>query len=118
MRPRILLVDDDPNAREALCELLADEGYDVDIAVDGESACARLRSFHPDLVLTDLMMPRLDGLGLLALLREMLDPPAVVLMSARSDTTADAPLVRKPIAIEDLLHTLACTLAARSARDA
>ncbi len=59
MRPatRILIVDDGPNARNALTELLRDEGYEVSSAVDGTAAQARLAEFQPDVLLTDVHMP-------------------------------------------------------------
>ncbi len=62
---RILIVDDEANARSALVELLGDEGYVTESASDGRKALALLESFDPDVVLTDLKMPVLDGLGLL-----------------------------------------------------
>ncbi|MCA9580706.1 MAG: sigma-54-dependent Fis family transcriptional regulator [Myxococcales bacterium] len=62
---RILIVDDEANAREALEELLRDEGYTTETAADGNQALALLERFDPDVVLTDLKMPNLDGMGLL-----------------------------------------------------
>ncbi len=62
---RVLVVDDEANARDALAELLAEEGYLTDTAADGRDALQKIPRFNPDVVLTDLKMPRLDGLGLL-----------------------------------------------------
>ncbi|MEM9194441.1 MAG: sigma-54 dependent transcriptional regulator [Myxococcota bacterium] len=62
---RILIVDDEANARSALDELLSAEGYETRTASDGEQALGVLERFDADVVLTDLQMPRLDGLGLL-----------------------------------------------------
>ena len=58
----LLVVDDDEDIREALADRIEAEGYEVDSAVDGIDALARLPIFDPDLVLLDLQMPRLDGL--------------------------------------------------------
>ena len=63
-RGRILIVDDEANARTALAELLRDEGYVVEMAADGFKALPKLEEFSPDLLLTDLKMPGLDGIEL------------------------------------------------------
>jgi CheY-like chemotaxis protein len=63
---RILVVDDEVNARNALIELLTEEGYAVDSAADGFKALGKAAELAPDLVLTDLKMPGMDGLQLLA----------------------------------------------------
>jgi len=114
MRPatRILIVDDEPNARNALSELLRDEGYEVSSAVDGTAAQARLAEFQPDVILTDVHMPGVDGLGLLEMARGMPDGgPAVVLMSARPQPQGiDEPFIGKPIDIDQLLATVQSAL--------
>src|SRR6187551_1500075 len=79
---RILIVDDEASARHALSEILTDEGYQVKIAADGFRAIAAAQEFLPDLVLTDLKMPGLDGMGLLARLKEVHPETAVILMTA------------------------------------
>ena len=68
--PRILLVDDEELNREYMAELLMERGYRVETAVDGLDALARLKAEPFDLLVTDLNMPRLDGLGLLRKLAE------------------------------------------------
>src|SRR6478609_7237733 len=78
-RERILIVDDEANARTALAELLRDEGYSVETAADGFKALPKLEEFAPDLVVTDLKMPGLNGLELMQKLRER-DPEAVVIV--------------------------------------
>ena len=62
-KARILVVDDEVNARTALVELLRDEGYAVEAAADAFKALAKVADFAPDLVLTDLKMPGMDGLA-------------------------------------------------------
>src|SRR5438093_6087569 len=81
-RGRILVVDDEVNARTALAELLRDEGYAVETAADGFKALPKLDDFAPDLVLTDLKMPGLDGLELMRKARERDPERAVVVMTA------------------------------------
>ena len=66
---RILVVDDEVNARTALPELLRDEGYAVETAADGFKALGKIEEFAPDLVLTDLKMPGMDGIELLDKIR-------------------------------------------------
>ncbi|HET9954064.1 MAG TPA: sigma-54 dependent transcriptional regulator [Polyangiaceae bacterium] len=82
-RGRILVVDDEANARSALAEILREEGYSVETASDGFKALAKAEEFDPDLVLTDLKMPGMDGVELLRrLLRAPESRVAVVVMTA------------------------------------
>ena len=78
-RERVLIVDDEANARTALAELLRDEGYLVETAADGFKALPKLEEFGPDVVVTDLKMPGLSGLELMAKVRER-DPECVVIV--------------------------------------
>jgi len=83
MSYRVLIVDDEAGSREALAELMQRWGYDVQTASDGTEALRRAIEGHPDVILTDLVMPNMDGLWLLRALRaEMPDCP-VVLLTAR-----------------------------------
>ncbi|MDD5558481.1 response regulator [Candidatus Methylomirabilis sp.] len=77
---RVLLVDDEPDIRRLLSRYLGRLGYIVQEAADGEAAVALVKAAIPDVVITDMAMPRLDGLGLLEQLRR-LDPglPVIVL---------------------------------------
>jgi len=79
---RILIVDDEANARTALVELLRDDGYVVELAGDGLEALDKAAELAPDLVLTDLKMPGMSGLELLARLREGDPDLPVVVMTA------------------------------------
>ena len=81
-RGRVLVVDDEANARNALAELLRDEGYITEVAADGRHALRVLESFEADVVLTDLKMPVMDGLKLLELGRQRLPHAAFVVMTA------------------------------------
>jgi DNA-binding NtrC family response regulator len=62
-RGRVLIVDDEANARSALSEILRDEGYATETAADGFKALGKLEEFSPDVILTDLKMPGLDGMA-------------------------------------------------------
>src|SRR5919202_6610848 len=80
---RILLVDDHPLTRAALSGLLQQHGFDVvGEAADGEEAIERAAELEPDLVLLDLSMPGLDGLGALPRLREAAPSCEVVVLTA------------------------------------
>lgn len=79
---RILVVDDEANARNALAELLTEEGYETETAADGQAALRMLPQFDPDVVLTDLKMPGLDGIGLLEQGRPAAPHAAFVVMTA------------------------------------
>ena len=68
---RILVVDDEVNARTALAELLRDEGYDVETAADAFKALGKYEAFAPHVVVTDLKMPGMDGIELVKKLRAM-----------------------------------------------
>src|SRR4051794_10218583 len=81
-RGRILIVDDEANARAALSEILREEGYLTETAADGFKALGKLEEFAPDVVLTDLKMPGLDGIGLMEKGRELLPGSVFVVMTA------------------------------------
>ena len=87
---RIVLADDNADMRDYVQRLLTQSGYEVEPAVDGRAALAAIRRQRPDLVLADVMMPGLDGFGLLRALRD--DPDLaglpVVLLSARAGEEA------------------------------
>src|SRR6202142_4479693 len=77
---RILIVDDDERQRVALSAMLSDCNFETQLASDGQEALERLASFNADVIVTDLIMPRVDGFALLRLLKERGDlTPAIVL---------------------------------------
>ena len=69
MREKILLVEDNPDSCAYLAQLLHIKGYEVQTAADGLEALDKVQSFSPDLIISDMMMPRLDGVQFLRLLR-------------------------------------------------
>jgi two-component system response regulator AtoC len=79
---RVLIVDDEENIRLVLRTLLKKQGYEVAMAEEGEGALAALESFDPDVILTDVRMPRMGGLDLLAALKQRQHPATVIVMSA------------------------------------
>ncbi len=70
MTKKILAVDDSRTMRDMLQAALSDAGYFVDVAVDGENGLDVLRRFDPDVVITDINMPVLDGFGFIKKIRE------------------------------------------------
>jgi DNA-binding NtrC family response regulator len=77
---RILIVDDDQAQREALAAMLSDCDFDTQVATDGQEALERLASFNADVIVADLVMPRMDGFELLRRLKECGDlTPAIAL---------------------------------------
>ncbi|HEX3774431.1 MAG TPA: sigma-54 dependent transcriptional regulator [Polyangiaceae bacterium] len=81
-RKQILVVDDEPNLRRVLSAQLERDGYDVHTAEDGEEALTILKENHLDLVITDLRMPKLDGMELLRRALELDDELPVVMITA------------------------------------
>ena len=89
-----------------MARVLAEEGYDAAVAADGEEASGLLSSWCPDLVVTDLKMPRLDGRGLLRRVRQLRPGTPVILLSAHDEIGAGTEIAgffSKPIEIESLL---------------
>ncbi|MBY5391366.1 response regulator [Rhizobium leguminosarum] len=86
--PRILAVDDTPENLEILRMRLEANGYEVVTAADGEEGLAKAREFKPDLILLDIMMPKLDGISVVRMLKEdvSLRSIPVILVTAKADT--------------------------------
>jgi len=79
---RVLIVDDEANARNALAELLADAGYSVSTASDGRTGLLQMEQIDPDVVLTDLKMPGMDGLSLIERGRPLFPHTTFIVMTA------------------------------------
>ncbi len=117
---RIVLADDNADLRAYIARLLSSRGYEVEAVPDGEAALAAVRAARPDLIVTDVMMPRLDGFALLQAVRAdpaLRDLP-IVLLSARAGeeakvegfaSGADDYLV-KPFSSRELLARVAANL--------
>ncbi|MEM2989130.1 MAG: sigma-54 dependent transcriptional regulator, partial [Candidatus Bathyarchaeia archaeon] len=122
---RILIVEDDLPSREFLQELLLSRGFQVSTAMDGEEALKQLPDPHIDLILTDLRMPKLDGIGLLKALHGIVPRPPVIVMSAFAsiDSAVEATkegaygYLVKPIRKDALFHLIEKALEERRLQD-
>jgi len=117
MDARILLVEDAPSIREVTAIGLRGAGFDVETAVDGAAGLERWRQLQPDLVLLDVMLPRLDGLEVCREIRRESTVP-IVMVTARGDTIdvvvgleagADD-YVRKPFEMPELVARIRAAL--------
>jgi two-component system, OmpR family, response regulator len=121
-KAQILLVDDDPRIRESLGMLLMFAGYDVATAENGASALLHLSRVLPDLIVTDLNMPRMSGVELISHVRS--SHPSVSIVAMSSDYQGDAVpasvladrFYPKGQNLEHLLATIATLIASSPAR--
>ena len=110
-KAEILVVDDETSARTGLVELLRDEGYGVRGAADGFKAMGQLEGWTPDLVITDVHMPGMDGIELLGKIRDRIAGVGVVVMTAFSTVERAVEAMKlgaddyltKPIRFDELL---------------
>src|SRR6266851_2097228 len=84
MRHRVLIADDEEDARIGLASLVSTWGYEVAEAVDGQDALERASAFHPSVVIADVMMPKVDGLAILKSLADLEPAAAVILLTGRA----------------------------------
>ena len=114
--PTLLIVDDEEGLRRILQHFLTLDGFTVETAADGEQALALIHDTLPDLVITDLMMPTMDGRTLIARLHD--DPrtqriPVLVMTAAHRTELSEPPVhaILKPFALDDLLARIRVLLA-------
>src|SRR5688572_8719631 len=121
---RVLVVDDEAGIRSALKQLLETQGFTVEVAEDGVAALERLSEHPPDVVVTDLDMPRMNGRELLAQLRERdADLPVIVatsdvdLQSAVAAMRAGAAdYITKPVELDELVLSIGRAVETRNIR--
>ncbi len=107
---RLLIVDDEEIMREFLNEVLKDEGYAIDLACSGKDALRQMNASEYDIVLTDIVMPELDGLGVVAATRDLPYNPSVIVMTgyASMETAVEsmklgaADYITKPFNIDQI----------------
>jgi len=87
VEPHVLVVDDDPVVRDVLLRYLTRDGLSAEAVADGASAMAAFEARHPDLVILDLMLPRIDGLEVFRRMREADPASAVLMLTARGRET-------------------------------
>jgi two-component system, OmpR family, KDP operon response regulator KdpE len=123
-KPRILVVDDEPQLTRVLLRTLTSKDYDVRIAGDGEFALQTFRDWPPSLVITDLAMPNVGGLELCRRLRKISDVPIIVLSVRGEEKTKVEALdagaddyITKPFGMDELLARIRATLRRQPASD-
>ncbi|MGB8510626.1 MAG: response regulator transcription factor [Pyrinomonadaceae bacterium] len=116
-KQRILIVDDEPQITRVLRRSLTTHGFDVRVASDGESALQTFGDWSPDLVITDLSMPNMDGLELCRNLRAVSQLPIIVLSVRGEERTKVQALdagaddyVTKPFGMDELLARIRAAL--------
>lgn len=114
---RILVVDDEPQITRVLRTTLSAQGYDLRVANDGETALEIMKDWTPDLIITDLSMPQMDGLELCRRVRERADMPIIVLSVRGEERTKVQALdagaddyVTKPFGMNELLARVRANL--------
>ncbi len=114
---RILVVDDEPQITRVLRTTLSAQGYDLRVANDGETALEIMKDWTPDLVITDLAMPRMDGLELCRRVRAKAEMPIIVLSVRGEERTKVQALdagaddyVTKPFGMSELLARVRANL--------
>ena len=121
---RVLVVDDEPNIREVVELYLRRDGFDVEIAADGEAALVAIERKIPDLVVLDLMMPTVDGLEVTRALRQSDFDIPIIMLTAKSEESdrilglelgADD-YVTKPFSPKELVARVKAVLRRASAR--
>ncbi len=126
MNTKILVVDDEPDIRALLKDILEDEGYLVDLAENAQQAVASRQAFAPDLVLLDIWMPEMDGVSLLKQWSENNELSCPVVMMSGHGTVETAveatrfgafDFVEKPLSMAKLLRTVKSALASSQAGD-
>jgi two-component system OmpR family response regulator len=115
---RLLVVDDEPNIRELLSASLRFAGFEVETAADGQQALALAETYRPDLLVLDVMMPGLDGFGVVRRMRQAGRRTPVVFLTARDAaedkisglTLGGDDYVTKPFSLDEVLARIRAVL--------
>lgn len=110
MMPTILVVEDDPHVRRLVMRALQSAGYQVAEALDAADAQEHFTHHSPDLVLTDLHMPSMDGMALARWIREQKAIPIVVMTADVFRLPSDTPVLSKPFTLQALTDIIRNTL--------
>lgn len=122
----ILIIDDDREIAGTLQTVLQNTGYQVTLASNGVEGQRLIESLKPDLILTDMMMPKMGGFPVLEFLKTLDAPPPVIMMTANeggrhkayAEMLGVADYLRKPFAMEVLLESVRRALAGEDKPDA
>lgn len=123
-KPRILLVDDEPSIIKMVGKRLEVEGFEVVVAMDGQEGLAKAQSEHPELIILDLMLPKLNGYEVCTMLKQdtRYQQIPIVLFTAKTQEKDEAlgmecganGYLRKPFRAQELLATIRGLLASSS----
>lgn len=117
MSPRVLVVDDEPIVRDVLSRYLVKDGFEVDVAEDGQAGIDMFHNNLPDLVLLDLMLPKLDGFQVFERIRSLTNTPVIMLTARREEQDRIAGLhmgaddyVSKPFSPKEVVERVRAVL--------
>ena len=116
---RVLVVDDEESARTLFREYLTLEGCQVELAEAGEEALAKIYNFHPQVVLLDVLMPRLTGDELVKMIKDWKPEIKVIMVSANASLDVEKDCLRngaysclrKPVNLDTLINTIRQSIA-------
>jgi len=114
-KKKILIIEDDRSLQSALVEIIQQEGFETESAFDGEEGLAKIRSFGPDLVLLDIILPKKDGFDLLSEIKKdeaLKNIPVLVLTNLEEvnniqkalDLGANSYLVKSDFSLKDIVE--------------
>jgi DNA-binding response OmpR family regulator len=120
-RVRILVVDDDPVINKLISDILQEEGWEIYSAQDGEEAIRMVHENPPDLIILDLMMPKINGLEVCRHVTDLFQIP-IIMISGQCDTDTKVKclnmgaedFITKPFSVVDLIHRVKTVLQNRN----
>lgn len=119
---KVLVIEDEVNLQKAIARILSINGYDVTCAKDGRSALDQIREEHPDIVLTDIFMPGMEGLETIRVLASRFPELPIVIMTGSLDTLfidlgkkfGACEALNKPFSTDELLLVINKSLTGRT----